>query len=288
MWMLILSFTFFTIIKVRAHAAFVSYSLYRSNLTSIASYLLMNLSGLISSPLSNVIAHQSLERLCRIVPNFFFEDFYKIGIEFVVQSTRTIASSTRKSLSIDFCSITSEAYYSFFISNLLFFFFWSKNLAIYFFRNSFSHYLIAFVFCLYRAITASLFNFLLDLWPHILSIHYCIKLLFVSIDHLGVAAKVLEVNQVVNIGRSFSSKVSLLSTNSNIKSLRLNHFFAFFMNIFKFMTYTSTFNFLVVEFTWHINRWRSHGEIRFYLLSRPFNRSFNKEPKSRHGRVGFI
>ena len=101
--------------KVSAYAALVANSLDRANSTSITGNSIVNLRSLLSSSLTKMINHQSLESLSGIGLDFLLDNFDKICIELTLESTRAIASSARHALLIDFRSITLEANDSFVI-----------------------------------------------------------------------------------------------------------------------------------------------------------------------------
>lgn len=194
-WVLVnlLSLTFFTQIKVMTNTAFVSDSLNWTNLTAITSNTGMHLGLLVSSSLSKVINHQSLESLGSIGMNFFSKHLNQVIEEFAVEGTWSVASSARKSFLINFGTITSEADNSFLLDGF-FLFVWSDYLTVDFLFNHVSSELTTFTLCLNGTVTAYFLHILLALGCHILSVHYSTKLLFVGVDLLGVYGHVVESN----------------------------------------------------------------------------------------------
>jgi hypothetical protein len=85
--------------------------------------------------------------------------------ELVVQWSRSVASSTWKTFSVNFCAVTSEADYSFFF-NAFFLVFWSNDLAVNFLAEGSSFGLASFALSLNWSITECFFNVFLNLRSH--------------------------------------------------------------------------------------------------------------------------
>jgi hypothetical protein len=79
----------------------------------------------------------------------------------------------------------------------------AKNLAIHFLWNSFSFKLTSLAFGLDRTITESLSNLLLDLRSELFCVNNGIHLLLVGLNLEGVAADILEVNQIIHVSGDF-------------------------------------------------------------------------------------
>ena len=183
-------------VKVSAYAALVANSLDRANSTSITGNSIVNLRSLLSSSLTKMINHQSLESLSGIGLDFLLDNFDKICIELTLESTRAIASSARHALLIDFRSITLEANDSFVIWNSLFLILWAENLAVNFLRYCLSLELAPFALCLNRTIAESFTDIFESLRSAFLCVDDSVKLLLISLHKVSVASDILDIDIV--------------------------------------------------------------------------------------------
>jgi hypothetical protein len=191
---LLFSFALLAVVEVVADAALVSNTLNWLGLAAVAGYSPVYLGLLVSSSLSKVIRHQSLESLSGVGVDLLSQNLHEVREEFAVKSARAIASSARKTFLVNLGAIASEADNRFVFFNGFLTFVRSQNLAVNFLFNGVSFELAGLRFSLDRAVAVYFLYVFLDLGGHVLGVDNSIQLLFVSSDGLGVYSHVLEVN----------------------------------------------------------------------------------------------
>ena len=184
----------FTEIKISTDTALVSDTLNWASSTSVAGNLVMYLRGLLSSSLTKMINHQSLERLSGIGLNLFLDNLDKIGVELVLEGAGTVASSARHALLVDLGSVTLKAHDAFIIRNGFFLVLRAKDLAVNFLRDGFSLELASLALCLDRSIAESFADVFHSLRTNILGINYCVELLLIGENIVGIASEVLQID----------------------------------------------------------------------------------------------
>lgn len=235
-WMLVhlFNFTSVTEVKVATDTALVANALNRANTTAVTGYSVVDLRCLVSSSLTEVVNHQSLESLSGIGLDFLLDNLNKICVELVLKSTRAIASSARHSLLVDFRAIALEAHDAFIVRDGLFLILWSENLAVNLLRDSLGLELASLALSLNRTITESFAHILESLRAAVLSVNYGVKLLFVSLDRVSVATEVLNINNVsrglgVDSLRVNWNLEGALTSNSNAMLLLVREGLLFFI-----------------------------------------------------------
>jgi hypothetical protein len=144
----LIRFASFAEIEIGANTALVADTLDRASSTTIAGHSIMNLSGLVSSPLAKIINHQSLESLSGIGLNFILDNLDKVNVELVLEGARSVASSAWHASLVHLRAVTFEANDSLVIVDVLFFILRAENLAVNFLRDSLSLELAAFALSL--------------------------------------------------------------------------------------------------------------------------------------------
>ena len=176
-----LNFASIAEVKVGAGTALVPDTLDRASSTTVTGHSIMDLRGLLSCSLTQMVNHQSLEGLSSVGLDLLLDNLDKISVELVLEKAGAIASSARHPLLIDFGAITLEANNTLIISNSLFFILRAENLAVNFLRDSLSLELASLALGLNRAIAEGLADIFESLRAAIFSINHSVKLLLISL-----------------------------------------------------------------------------------------------------------